>query len=72
MAAKMADYYKKHKKIFPETGKHQGFACKMLTELILEVRTSSLEHPSDAADPSEFDIFKMASRLVANKFYKPV
>ena len=42
MAAKMADYYKKYKKIFPETGKLQGFACKMLTELILEVQTSSL------------------------------
>ena len=42
MAAKMADYYKNYKKIFPETGKLQGFAYKMLTELILEVQTLSL------------------------------
>ena len=40
MAAKMAVYYKKkYKKIFidfPETGKLQGFACKMLILQILE------------------------------------
>ena len=30
MAAKMAVYHKKYKKIFPETDKVQGFACKML------------------------------------------
>ena len=48
MAAKMAVYYKKYKKIFPETGK-----------------LKLMHH-------SEFDIFKMASRMVADKFYKPV
>ena len=42
MAAKMAVYYKKYmyKKIFTETGKLQGFACKMLILLILELQTS--------------------------------
>ena len=28
MAAEMAVYYKKYKKIFPETGKLQGFNAK--------------------------------------------
>ena len=43
MAAKMAVYYKKkHKKMFPETGKLHRFACKMLILLILELQTSSL------------------------------
>ena len=66
MAAKMAIYYKKYKKIFPETGKLQGFACKMLLLLILE-----LHHPCNIPviqlmHYSEFDIFKMASRTVAD------
>ena len=42
MAAKMADYYKKYKKIFPETSKLQGFACKILILLIHELQISSL------------------------------
>ena len=42
MAAKMAVYHKKYKKIFPETDKVQGFACKMLILLIVELHTSSL------------------------------
>ena len=43
MAAKMAVYYKKkYEKIFPETGKLQGFAYKMLILLILELQTISL------------------------------
>ena len=33
----MAVYYKTYKKIFIETGKLQGFACKMLILLILEL-----------------------------------
>ena len=40
MAAKMAVYYNnKNKKIFPKTDKFQGFACKMLILLILELQT---------------------------------
>ena len=35
MATKIAVYYKNIKKI-PETGKLQGFACKILTVLILK------------------------------------
>ena len=76
MAAKMAAYYKEYEKIFPETGKLQGFAYKMLILLILELQTYKhyrcniqmmlfMHH-------SKFDIFKMASRMVADKFYKPV
>ena len=42
MAAKMAVYYKKYEKIFPETGKLQGFAYKMLILLILELQKLSL------------------------------
>ena len=32
----------KYKKIFPETDKLKGFACKILIPLILELQTSSL------------------------------
>ena len=42
MAAKMAVYYKKYKKIFPETSKLQRFACKILILVILELLISSL------------------------------
>ena len=52
MAAKMAVYLKKYKKIFPETGKLQGFAYKMFILLILELQTLSLSHPSDAIHES--------------------
>ena len=48
MAAKMAIYYKKYLKISPENSKLQGFACKILILLILELQISSLYHPSDA------------------------
>ena len=47
MAAKMAV-----KEIFPETGKVQGSACKMLILLILELLASSLLHPSGATHVS--------------------
>ena len=70
MAAKMAVYHKKYKKIFPETDKVPGFACKMLILLILELQTSSLW--SQWCYHSAFNIFKMASKIVANKFIKPV
>ena len=39
MVAKMAVYYKKYNKNFPETDKLQGFASKMLILLILELQT---------------------------------
>ena len=68
MAAKMAVYHKKYKKIFPETDKVQGFACKMLILLILELQTSSLW--SQWCCHSAFDIFKMASKIVANNFFQ--
>ena len=42
MAAKMAVYDKEYKKIFSETGKLKGFACKMLILLILELQMLSL------------------------------
>ena len=60
MAAKMAVYYKKYKKIFPETGNLQGFACTMLILLIHELQTSSFNIPvMQLMHHSEFDIFKM-------------
>ena len=64
---------KKYKKIFPETDKLQGFACKMLIFWILNYR----HHPCKISVMlimyhSEFDIFKIASRLVSGKFYIPV
>ena len=67
MAAKMAVYYKKYKKNFPETGKLQGFACKMLIYWFLSYR----HHPCNIQvmqlmHHSEFDIFKMASSMVAD------
>ena len=70
MAAKMAVYHKKYKKLFPETDKVQEFACKMLILLILKLQTSSL--CSQWCYHSAFYIFKMASKIVANKFFKPV
>ena len=70
MAAKMAVYHKKYKKIFPETNKVQGFVCKILILLILELQTSSLW--SQWCYHSAFVIFKMASKIVAIKFFKPV
>ena len=42
MAAKMAVYYINISKFSPEIGKLQGFACKLLILLILELQTSSL------------------------------
>ena len=70
MAAKMAVYHKKYKKIFSETDKFQGFADKMRILLILDLQTSSLW--SQWCFHSAFDIFKMASKIVANKLFKPV
>ena len=42
MAANMAVYNKKYKKIVPETGKLQESACKILFLLIFEQKTLSL------------------------------
>ena len=69
MAAKMAVYNKKKKKILPETSKLQKFACTIyFTDFHypLNIPVMLLIHHS------EFDIFKMASRMVPDKFYNPV
>ena len=42
MSTKMSVYNKKYKKIFPETGKLQRIACKILILLILELQASFL------------------------------
>ena len=70
MAPKWQFITKKKKKIFPETDKVQGFACKMLILLILELQTILVI----LVHHSAFDtcIFKMASKIVADKLYKPV
>ena len=73
MADKMAVYDNKYEKIFPETGKLQGFAYKMLIVLILELQHYRCNiQVMLFMHHSEYDIFKMASRIVADKFYKPV
>ena len=69
----MAVYYKKYKKISPYTGKLEGFACKMLILLPLELQSSSCNIAvMQTMHHSEFDIFKMAVRMLADTFYKPV
>ena len=68
MATKMAVNLKIYKTFYPETDKVQEFACKIpFFLLILELLTSSLYHPSDATHAS---LFKIAFRMVADKFYK--
>ena len=69
MAAKMAVYNKKNKKIFPETGKLQGFACKCWFYWFLSyIYRPCIIPVMQLMHHSEFDIFKMASRMVADKF----
>ena len=72
IAAKMAVYYKKYEKIFTETGKLQGFAYKMLILLILEIQYRCNIQVMLFMHNLEFVIFKMASKMDADKFYKPV
>ena len=68
----MAVYYKTHDKIFLKLVKFQGFAYKMLILLILELHYRCNIQVMLFTHHSEFDIFKMASQMVADKFYKPV
>ena len=73
MAAKMAVYYKKYKKIFPETGNLQGFNAKCWFYWFLSYRHYPCNIPvMQLMHYSKFDIFKMASRIIADKFCKPV
>ena len=73
MAAKMAVYYNKYEKIFPETGKLQGFAYRMLFYWFLNYKHYRCNiQVMKFMHYSEFDIFKMASRIVADKFNKPM
>ena len=73
MAAKMAVYYKIYKNIFPETGKLHRFNAKCWSYWFLSYRHHPCNIPvTQLMHHSEFDIFKMASRMVANKFYKPM
>ena len=58
------------KKIFSETGKLHGFACEIFILLILELHYRCNIPVMLFMHHSEFDIFKMASRIVADKFYK--
>ena len=59
-------------RIFPETGKLQRFACKMPILLILELHYPCNIPVMQLMHYSEFDIFKMASKRVADKFYNPL
>ena len=66
MAAKMAVYNEKYKKIFPETG-------KILFDWFLNYKHYPCNIPVMVfIHHSEFDIFKMASRMVPDKFYNSV
>ena len=73
MAAKMAVYYKKYEK----------FSLRLTNSIDSHVKCgfywflSYRHHPCNIPvmqlmHHSKFDIFKMASRMVADKFYKPV
>ena len=73
MAIKMAVYYKNIRKfsLRPTNSKDLHVKCWFSWFL------SSRHHPCNIPvmqlmHHSEFDIFKMASRMVADKFYKPV
>ena len=68
MADKMAVYYKTNEKIFPETGKILRIAYQMHILLILELHYRCNIQAMLFMHHSEFDIFKMASRMVADKF----
>ena len=73
MAAKMAVYYKKYKKIFPETGKSRDLHVKCWFYWFLSYRHHPCNIPvMQLMHNSEFDIFKMVSRIIADNFYKPV
>ena len=73
MADKMAVvYYKTNEKIFPETGKIPRIVYKMLILLILELHYRCNIQAMLFMYQSEFDILKMASHMVADKFYKRV
>ena len=72
MAAKMAVYNNKYKKIFSETGKLQEFACKILFYWFLNYKHYPCNIPVKLLiHHSEFDKFKMASRVVPDMFYNP-
>ena len=73
MAAMMAVNNKKYKKIIPETGKLQEFACKILFYLFLNYKHHPLNVPVILLiHHSEYDILKVASRMLPDKFYSPV
>ena len=73
MAAKMAVYYKKYKKIFPKLANSRDLHVKCWFYWSLSYRLHPCNIPvMQLMHHSEFDIFKMASRMVADKFYKPV
>ena len=73
MAAKMAVYYKRKKKIFPETDRLRGLHAKCLFYWFLKYKHYRCNIPVLLfIHHSEFDIFKMASRILADTFYKPV
>ena len=73
MAAKMAVYYKNIIKFSLRLANSTELHAKCVVYWFLSYR----HHPCNIPvillmHHSEFDIFKMASRLVADKFYKPV
>ena len=68
MATKMVVYNKKYKKILPETGKLQKFASTILFYWFFNYKHYHWNIPLVLViNHSEFDMFKMASRMVPDK-----
>ena len=69
LAAKMAVYYKKYKKIFPGPANSRDLHVKWLFYRFLSYRHHPCNIPvMQLMHHSEFNIFKMAVRMVAEKF----
>ena len=72
MAAKMAVYHKKFKKIFPDWQspgicmQTAYFTDSWITDIILVIPVMLFMHHS------AFDIFKMVSKILADQFFKLV
>ena len=73
MAAKMAVYYKNIRKFSLRPANSRELPAKCWFYWFLSNRHHPCNIPvMQLMHHLEFDIFKMASRLVADKFYKPV
>ena len=73
MASKMAIYYKKNiRKFSLRPANYRDLHVKMLILLILVLHHPCNIQMMQLMHYSDFDMFKMASRMVAEYFYKPM